>query len=176
MFSEIRRKADRQSALHVVISDNYRRRLGRRHCKAAGLSIGKECLTACRVLINIETAIITPSLLVEMAGLDAHSKVYWRRAIERVLGLSGRQSFNEKKPRRVQGSDHPFVSSMPSGLLRVVRCAWNPWIAACPRSEPGVRWMTGPVTPLFTPCGWSALGSLKNANQQTTRTAASGTR
>ena len=33
-----------------------------------------------------------------------------------MSGLSGRQYFNEKTPRRVQGSDHPFVSSMPSGL------------------------------------------------------------
>ena len=67
-------------------------------------------------LINIETAIITLSLLVEIAGLDAHNEVYWRRAIERALGLSGRRSFNEKTPHRVQGSDHPFVSSLPSGL------------------------------------------------------------
>ena len=107
---------DRQSALHVGISEAYQRRLGKRHYKAAGLSIGKKCLTVCRVLINIETTIIALSLLVEMTGLDAHSEVYWRRAIERVIGLSGRRFFNEKTPHRVQGSDHPFVSPMPSGL------------------------------------------------------------
>ena len=33
------------------ISEAYRRRLGKRHCRAAGLSIGK-CLTVCRVLIS----------------------------------------------------------------------------------------------------------------------------